>query len=569
MTKAGTPGPSAATTDQPQIAEQAADGMLGPNPFIGLQPEDIFASFQALGQQAVEHPTLVLEQEAALIRNLVSALSGTSKFEPPKGDKRFNDEAWKDNPFYRTVLQGYLAWTDSLQGFVERAALDERTKERARFAMSLMTDAFAPTNTLLGNPRALNRTWETRGANLVAGMRNLLADIAGNGGMPAQVDKKAFTVGKNLALSSGMVVFRNQVLELIQYSPTTETVYQRPHLIVPPEINKFYVFDLSPGRSMIEFMVAKGLQMFAVSWRNPTAAERDWGMDTYVAALMEAIAAMRDITGSQDVIIHAACSGAMTAAALAGYFAAKEDKTIHAMALMVAVLGESEGTLGLFVTPDTAAAAKQASHIKGILDGTDMNRVFAWLRPNDLVWNYWVNNYLMGNDPPVFDILYWSNDSTRLPAKFHGELIDMFSENLFLKPGALKVLGEPIDLGKVTIDKFFVAGITDHITPWKAVHGAARAFGGANDFILSGSGHIQSLINPPGNAKAKFFTNSQLGKSADEWLKQATAVSGSWWDVWRDWATERSGSMTRAPAVLGSKSHKPVEKAPGSYVLEN
>ena len=568
MTKANKPEPNTAARDQSDIVEQATDNILGPNPFIGLRSEDILASFQALGQQAMANPGLVVEQEAALIRDLISVLSGEADFAPPKGDKRFNDGAWTNNPFYRATLQGYLAWTKALHGFVDRSTLDERTKERTRFAMSLVTDAFAPTNMLLGNPAALNKTWETRGANLVAGMRNLIADMTENGGMPAQVDKKAFTIGKNLALSPGMVVFRNPVLELIQYSSTTSTVYSRPHIVVPPEINKFYVFDLAPGRSIVEYLVAHGLQMFVVSWRNPTAAERNWGMDAYVSALLEAIAAVRDITGSDDVVIHAACSGAMTAAALAGYFATKGDTTIHAMTLMVAVLGETDGALGLFVTPETAAAAKEASHTKGILDGTDMNRIFAWLRPNDLVWNYWVNNYLMGNDPPVFDILYWSNDSTRLPARFHGELIDMFSHNLFLKPGAMKVLGEPIDLGKVVFDKFFVAGVTDHITPWKGVYGAARAFGGRNDFILSASGHIQSLINPPGNPKAKFFVNPDLVSSPDDWLRQASSTTGSWWEPWRVWAAERSGEMRPAPTSPGSDRYKPLEKAPGSYVLE-
>jgi len=561
--------PHKAANGQTDLADQAAEGILGPNPFIGLRPQDILASFQEIGQQAVQHPTLVIEQEAAFVRDLISILSGRSNLAPTQGDKRFGDTIWKENPLYRTCLQGYLAWTNALQGFVDRSSLDARTKDRARFAISLVADALAPTNTLLGNPAALKKTWETRGANILAGLKNLAGDMIDNGGLPAQVDKKAFTVGKNLAMSPGMVVFRDPVLELIQYSPATESVYARPHLIVPPEINKFYVFDLSPGKSIVEYMVKHGAQMFAVSWRNPTAAERDWGLDTYAAALKEAIDVIREITGSADVILHAACSGAMTAAAPAGHLAATGDATVHAMTLMVTVLGQTEGTLGLFATEDTITAAKMGSKSKGILDGNEMNRVFAWLRPNDLVWNYWVNNYLMGNPPPVFDILYWSNDSTRLPAKFHGELIDIFTQNLFLRPGALKVLGTPIDLSKVTCDKFFVAGTTDHITPWKGVYDAARAFGGRNDFILSSSGHIQSLINPPGNPKAKFFVNPELVPSSGDWLKGATSTGGSWWDRWRGWTSERSGEMRRAPKNLGSKRHKPGTNAPGTYVLES
>ena len=499
---AGKPG-NASTSEAPangqtELAEQATEGMLGPNPFVGLRAEDIVASLRAIGEQAIQHPTLVVEQEASLIRDLISVMSGQSELAPPKGDKRFVDQAWQESPLYRMVMQGYVAWTNALQGFVDRSKLDDRTKSRARFAVSLMTDALAPTNTLLGNPAALRKTWEERGQNLVNGLKNLVDDFNNNGGLPAQVDKKGFAVGGNLALSPGSVVFRNEVLELIQYSPATDTVYERPHLIVPPEINKFYVFDLSPGKSMVEYMVGHGLQMFAVSWRNPTAEHRDWGMDTYVSALQEALSAVREITGSPDLIIHAACSGAMTAAALAGYLAANEDNSIYAMAMMVAVLGQTtEGTLSLFATDETTAAAKLKSQTAGVLDGMEMNRIFAWLRPNDLVWNYWVNNYLLGNAPPAFDILYWSNDSTRLPAAFHSEILDMFADNRLVRPGAMKVLGKPIDLSKVACDKMFIAGTTDHITPWKGVYDSARAFGGKNDFVLSSSGHIQSLINPP------------------------------------------------------------------------
>jgi polyhydroxyalkanoate synthase len=563
------PDSQAVGGDQADLAVQAADGILGPNPFIGLRPADILASFQEIGRQAVQHPTLVIEQEAALVRDLLSILSGASNLAPAQGDKRFGDAIWRENPLYRSSLQAYLAWTNAFQGFVDRSALDARTKERARFVVSLVADALAPTNTLLGNPAALKKTWETRGANLLAGLRNLVGDVIDNGGLPAQVDKTAFSLGKNLAMSPGAVVYQNPVLELIQYAPATESVHERPHLIVPPEINKFYVFDLSPGKSMVEYMVRHGAQMFAVSWRNPNVNERDWGLDTYAEALEAAIDAVREITGSADVIVHAACSGAMTAAALAGHLAARGDASVHAMTLMVAVLGHTEGTLGLFATEDTAKAAKLASSSKGILDGTEMNRIFAWLRPNDLVWNYWVNNYLMGNSPPVFDILYWSNDSTRLPAKFHGELIDIFTQNLFLRPGALEVLGMPIDLSRVACDKFFVAGTTDHITPWKGVYQAARAFGGNNEFILSSSGHIQSLINPPGNPKAKFFTNPDLVASPDDWLKGATSTTGSWWDRWRAWAGERSGELRPAPKRLGSERHKPGVPAPGTYVLES
>ena len=365
---------------------------------------------------------------------------------------------------------------------------------------------------------------------------NIVMDLLKNQGMPAQVNKTAFEVGKNLGTSKGAVVFRNEVLELIQYAPTTQQVHSRPQLIVPPQINKFYIFDLSEGKSIVDYLVKNELQVFVVSWRNPTAAQSHWDLDTYVTALMEAIAAVREITGCDDVNLHGACSGAMTISALLGHLASKGDKTVNATTLMVAVLDNTaDSQLGLFATPEAIAAAKQHSISRGVLAGEEMGRVFAWMRPNDLVWNYWVNNYLLGNAPPAFDVLYWNNDTTRLPAKMHGQLLDIFTQNLFSKPGALTVLGTPIDLSEVKCDKYVVAGMTDHITPWKGVYNTATTFGGDTRFVLSSSGHIQSLINPPGNPKSKYYLNPKLPANAEAWLDGAKAEADTWWGNWRDW----------------------------------
>jgi polyhydroxyalkanoate synthase subunit PhaC len=551
------------------VAAQATEGILGPNPFIGLRPQDVLETVGSIGGQALKQPMLVLEQQAGLARDLISVLSGNAEIGPSGGDKRFVDSAWKDNPFYRMSLQGYLAWSNALTSFVDKTGLDSLSKQRAQFVVSLLSDALSPTNTLLGNPAALKKVIDSGGASLVDGFKNLLADLTTNRGMPAQVDRTAFQLGKNLALSPGAVVFRNSVLELIQYAPATAEVHERPQVIVPPQINKFYIFDLAPGKSIVEYLVKNGFQVFVVSWRNPTAAQSDWDMDTYVAALLAAIAAVRDITGAADVNLHGACSGAMTVAALLGHLAAIRQRFVNASTLMVAVLGAtSDSLLGLFATPQAIAAAKQNSRLRGVLEGQEMGRVFAWMRPNDLVWNYWVNNYLMGNQPPAFDILYWNNDTTRLPAKFHSQLIDIFVDNQFQKHGAFEILGTPIDLSEVDCDKYVVAGITDHITPWKGVFSTGRAFGGKTDFILSSSGHIQSLINPPGNPKAKFLLNPDLPENPEDWLGSAREVSGSWWDHWREWLAAHSGEMRGAPEVLGNNRYKPGVAAPGTYVSE-
>jgi polyhydroxyalkanoate synthase len=543
--------------------------MLGPNPFVGLRGSDILAGAGTLVGKALAHPGIVLEQEARMARELIAMLVGNSELAPAAGDKRFVDEAWTSNPFYRMVLQGHLAWTKALGGLVQRVPLDDAGRERASFVVSLITDALAPTNTLLGNPSALKRFIDTGGTSAVKGLRNMLQDLFTNRGMPTQTDMKAFEVGKSVAVSPGAVVFRNEVLELIQYAPTTETVHARPMLLIPPQINKFYVFDLAPGKSIVEFLVAGGLTTFCVSWRNPTAKQRDWDLDTYVGALLEAIDAVRAITGARDLNLQGACSGAMTMTALLGHLAASGRKLAHSATLMVAVLdNRAESQLGMFATQASIAAAKRASKRKGVLEGQEMGRVFAWMRPNDLVWNYWVSNYLMGKDPPVFDILFWNNDTTRLPAAFHSQLLDSFAGNSFVTSGAMTIRGTPLDLGRVDCDKFVVAGITDHITPWKGVYNTARAFGGPNRFVLSSSGHIQSLINPPGNPKSKYWVNDALPEDPEAWLDGATLQPGSWWGLWRDWLAERSGSRRKARSALGNARYPALDPAPGRYVRE-
>jgi polyhydroxyalkanoate synthase len=357
-------------------------------------------------------------------------------------------------------------------------------------------------------------------------------------------------------------------MELIQYAPTTAEVHARPLLLVPPQINKFYIFDL-PKRSIVEYLLNGGIQTFIVSWRNPTPAQRHWNMDTYISSLLDAIEVIRDITGSDDINIQGACVGGLTVAALLGYLAARKRRVVNAVTLTVTVMDAgTESVLGIFATKQTLTAAKMSSQLKGVLDGNEMGRVFAWLRPNDLVWNYWVNNYLMGNPPPAFDILYWNNDTTRLPADFHSEIIDIFSDQKLQQAGGLEVLGTPIDLHEVDLDKFVVGGVTDHITPWKGVFRTARVFGGKTEFVLSSSGHIQSLINPPGNPKAKYFEGTDLPPDPDAWLASAKQVPGSWWDLWRQWLAERSGEMRPAPTELGNLRHPPGIAAPGAYVIE-
>jgi polyhydroxyalkanoate synthase len=553
-----------------ELADAASGAMLGPNPFIGIRGEDVIATAGALTKEAAAHPMLVLEQEAELVREIALVFAGQSTLKPARDDKRFIDAAWTANPFYRMFLGGYLAWTKSLDDFIDKSSFDPRTKERAHFVRQLVTDAMSPSNSL-AHPAALKRAVETGGASIVDGLRNMTSDLFNNSGMPSMVDKSAFEIGKNLAMTKGSVVFRNEVLELIQYQPQTELIHATPLLIVPPQINKYYVFDLSPEKSMVDFLLKGGIGCFVVSWRNPTSAQRDWGLDTYVSALIEAIAAIKEIAGCEKINIAGACAGAMTLSALVGYYAAGDDDSpINSATLMVAVLdSESESLMTLFMTQDSARAVKAASAARGVLEGSEMGRVFAWLRPNDLVWNYWVNNYLLGKSPPAFDILSWNADTTRLPAKFHGEIIDSFVDNKFKRPGALVVLGRPIDLRQVAADSYVVAGITDHISQWKGVYRTMMLLGGKSTMVLSAAGHIQSLINPPKDAaKRQYFLNADHVEDPQAWLTAATAHKGSWWGHWLEWLEEHSGDKISAPAQTGSAVHPPIADAPGAYVKE-
>ncbi|MFL5802953.1 MAG: alpha/beta fold hydrolase [Roseiflexaceae bacterium] len=566
-------GPGVAT-GRVEVAERAveaagaADGALGLNPFVGFTGEDIRATLQQVAQQALRHPQLALRHTAGFLADLGRVVNGQPTRVPDPKDKRFRDPAWQASPWYRAALHTYLAWQQRLYAFVDDADLSPGDAERARFVLTLLTEALAPTNTLLGNPAALKKAIETGGGSLAHGLIHLLDDIANNRGLPSQVDRAAFQVGKHLALTPGAVVFKNEVLELIQYAPTTDQVYCRPLLAVPPQINKFYVLDLAPGKSLIEYAVQQGIPTFSLSWRNPTPAQRDWGLETYMCALLEAIDAVREITASEDINILGACSGGITLTALLGHLAARGDRRINAATLLVTVLDTSvESQLGLFATPQTIAAARAVSRVRGVLDGRQLARVFNWMRPNDLIWNYWVNNYLLGADPPAFDILYWNNDTSNLPARLHGDLLDMFLANPFTHPGALTLLGTPIDLSRITCDTYLLAGVTDHITPWRACYATTQLLGGACTFVLSNSGHIQSILNPPSNPKATFVTNPAHPADPAQWLAGAQQHSGSWWDHWRGWLRARSGEQRPAPPALGNARYAPGVLAPGTYVF--
>ncbi|TRO42012.1 class II poly(R)-hydroxyalkanoic acid synthase [Pseudomonas sp. ALS1131] len=550
------------------LKRQASENTLGLNPVIGIRGKDLLTSARMVLAQALKQPFHSAKHVAHFGLELKNVMLGQSALKPEDGDRRFADPAWSQNPLYRRYLQTYLAWRKELHDWVEHSSLSEQDTSRGHFVINLMTEAMAPSNSM-ANPTAVKRFFETGGKSLLDGLSHLAKDMVHNGGMPSQVNMEAFEVGKNLATTDGAVVFRNDVLELIQYKPITESVHERPLLVVPPQINKFYVFDLSPDKSLARFLLRSQVQTFVVSWRNPTKAQREWGLSTYIEALKEAIDVICAITGSKDVNMLGACSGGLTTASLLGHYAALGQPKVNALTLLVSVLDTQLDTqVALFADEKTLEAAKRRSYQAGVLEGSDMAKVFAWMRPNDLIWNYWVNNYLLGNEPPVFDILYWNNDTTRLPAALHGEFIEMFQTNPLTRPGALEVCGTPIDLKQVTCDFFVVAGTTDHITPWDSCYKSAHLFGGKCEFVLSNSGHIQSILNPPGNPKARYMTNSEMPLDPKAWQESSTKHADSWWLHWQSWLAERSGETKNAPRALGNKKFPAGEAAPGTYVHE-
>jgi len=533
---------------------QASENTLGLNPVVGLRRKDLLASARMVLTQAIKQPLHSVKHVTHFGIELKNVLFGRSELQPASDDRRFADPAWSQNPLYKRYLQTYLAWRKELHAWIDDSSLSPQDISRGHFVINLMTEAMAPTNSA-ANPAAVKRFFETGGKSLLDGLSHLAMG--------------AFEVGKSLGVTEGAVVFRNDVLELIQYRPITEQVHERPLLVVPPQINKFYVFDLSPDKSLARFCLRSNVQTFIVSWRNPTKEQREWGLSTYIEALKEAVDVVTAITGSKDVNMLGACSGGITCTALLGHYAALGEKKVNALTLLVSVLDTTLDTdVALFVDEQTLEAAKRHSYQAGVLEGRDMAKVFAWMRPNDLIWNYWVNNYLLGNEPPVFDILFWNNDTTRLPAAFHGDLIEMFKNNPLIRPNALEVCGTPIDLKQVTADIFSLAGTNDHITPWKSCYKSAQLFGGKVEFVLSSSGHIQSILNPPGNPKSRYMTSDDMPAKAEDWQENSTKHTDSWWLHWQAWQAERSGKLKKAPTVLGNKAYPAGEAAPGTYVHE-
>jgi polyhydroxyalkanoate synthase len=521
------------------------------------------------GSALARQPGTVAKRAAELVRELGAIAVGRSDLEPGRKDRRFADPAWTGNPLLHRAMQAHLASARAAWQLIEDADLDWQDDERVRFTATNIVDALAPSNLPVVNPLSLKAAIDTGGGSAVTGLKRLLRDIATPPRVPSMVEPDAFTVGEDLAATPGAVVFRTDVFELIQYRPTTETVRTVPLLMIPPTINKFYVADLAPGRSIVEHYLNAGQQVFMMSWRNPDERHAGWGLDTYGQAVLDAMDAVEQVTGQDKVAVQAFCSGGIiTSMVLAHLAAAGRQDRVSAASFAVTVLDWARaGTISALMDEEAVKASTEKSRKKGYLDGSQLSSIFAWLRPNDLVWNYWVNNYLQGKPPPNFDILYWNADATRMSAALHRDFIDIALSNSLVEPGRATMLGTPVDLSKVTVDSYVTAGIADHLCPWQACYRSTQLLGGESRFILSTSGHIASLVNPPGNPKSTFQVAGSTPADTEEWMAQAETVKGSWWPDYMVWLGERSGEEIPAPSALGGKLGE-LAPAPGTYVFD-
>jgi polyhydroxyalkanoate synthase subunit PhaC len=421
---------------------------------------------------------------------------------------------------------------------------------------------------LPGNPAAIKRAFDTAGTSVVHGLRNFVHDVRHNRGMPSTTDRSAFVVGKDLAVTPGDVIDRDDVAELIEYRASTPTVGERPLLIIPPPIGRYYFLDLRPGRSFVEYAASRGIRVFILSWRNPGPEHAEWNIDTYARRILRAVDVVKDVAEVEDVNTLGFCAGGILMSTVLSHLAAHSDRSVHSASYGVTLLDfDSRAPIGAFSAPRMLELARASSRRGGVVSARSMNAVFSWMRPDDLVFNYVINNWLMGDRPPVFDILAWNADGTNLPARLHGEFLDIFRSNI-LAAGRLEVLGEPVDLHRITVPVFVTGAVNDHLTPWAGCYRTTELVSGPSTYVLSNAGHIASLVNPPGNPKASYWIGGKPGESPETWLQTAEKRTGTWWEAWADWVLERSGDQRPAPSDTGNANHPPLEPAPGSYVVD-
>ncbi len=543
----------------------------------GADPASLNDALRAVTMDVMTDPlrmgmlvnSLMLSQQAVAM-NTLRRMQGENP--PPvatvaTGDKRFSDRAWTSNPFLMATLEEYLVRRQYAQSLVEQSRLPEATKRKARFAMNMMMDSLSPSNVPWLNPTVIKEAADTGGGSLIEGMAQFLDDAKNNGGYPKQVDTSSFVLGKNMAATPGEIVFRNELIELIAYFPQTDTVYERPLLMMPPWINKYYIMDLAPGRSFAQWAVQHGHQTFMVSYRNPDESMRDYTMDTSLEkGPLAALDAVQRLTGAPQVNIAALCLGGTMAVAMLAYLAAKGDgDRVGALTTTNTIVDFTEpGDLGVFTDEASIAKLEKKMNERGFLESSEMAGTFNWMRANDLIWSYVVSNWYMGKKPPAFDILAWNGDSTRMPAAMHSQYLrSCYLHNLLIVPNAFVLGGVPIDLGKIHTPMYVLGAESDHIAPWRTTYMTSQYVSGEVKYTRTNSGHVAGICNPPGNNKACYWTNdaTEPGETPDAWLERSSKHQGSWWEDWAAWADAHGGAR-KPPYPLPATG----EAAPGRYV---
>jgi len=545
-------------TDVTDITTEAADARAG------MLPLDMVGAFADLLD-----PVVVAKEMPWLAGELTKIAIGKSDISFDEHDKRFTDEAWESVPYFRVLGQSYRLFELWMNRMYESVDGSWQDKARARFAADVITAAMSPTNYLGTNPAAIREAIESSGLSLVKGAQNMLNDLA-RGGMPSMVDRKQFIVGKDVACTPGAVVYRDEMFELLQYTPATPKVRAVPVLMIPPQINRHYVMDLSPGRSLVEFAVSQGIQVFMIVWRNPSSlrGEGRWGLDDYVAAAERAADVVKKISRTGKLNFLGLCAGGITLAYVLAHLATIGDDSAGSATFVVTMLtGEKPNVVGMMDTREARVALEQAAAKEQVIPGTALRTVFAMLRPNDLVYNYLVSGWLMGKSPAPFDVLAWNDDATRTSARFAAESSKLAMDGW--DGNGPTLLGVDTDFSKVTCDSYHVGGYTDHITAWRACYDTAHLVGGSDkEMTLIRSGHIQSVVYPADSMRYDRWYGVPTPDDADEWLKTADVEKGSWWRPWTEWLIARSGNERQARATLGNRQYSPLSPAPGSYVTE-
>jgi polyhydroxyalkanoate synthase len=546
-----------------------------------VDPVQVGTMFMEASMKMMADPAKFAAAQTELMQGYADLWQATAKrmsgedvvpvVEPAKDDRRFKDNAWTDEAVFDHIKQSYLLASNWLTKQVRTVDdIDEKTREKLEFYTRQWVDAMSPTNFVATNPKVLKAASETNGENLIKGLDHLLTDLEkGKGDLRiSMTDTDAFELGKNVAISEGKVIYQNDMMQLLQYAPSTEKVAKRPLLIVPPWINKFYILDLQPRNSLIKWAVDQGHTVFVISWVNPDERHADKGFEDYMLegplAAMEAVSLA---TGVKELNVIGYCIGGTLTAATLAYLAAARDNRVKSATFLTAMVDFSEpGELGVFIDEEQLARLEEHMEKQGYLDGQYMSQVFNLMRDNDLIWSFVVNNYLMGREPMAFDLLYWNSDNTRMPKMMHSlYLRKMYLQNKLVEPGGIEMGGVPIDLTKIKTPVYWLSTKDDHIAPWQSTYKATQIYQGPKRFVLSASGHIAGVINPPVANKYCYWSNSKTPEDPDEYFEGAKQHDGSWWPDWQKWVKKYAGGEVDARKP-GDGKLESIEDAPGSYV---